>query len=63
MAKLTQNEITILELASKGYNNEQIADKLYISPHTVKSYIAKFAKQYNSTNLTTIYKIIKNIMH
>jgi len=35
MARLTKREIEILELAGKSYSNSEIAEKLYISVHTV----------------------------
>ena len=44
---LTQREIEILTMAASGATNREIATKLYISPHTVK------------THLYTIYKKIK----
>ena len=37
--KLSDAEIRVMELAYKGFSNEQIADYLYLSPHTVKNHI------------------------
>lgn len=36
---ITEREIEILTLLSNGYRNKEIADKLFISLHTVKSHI------------------------
>ncbi|MBN2735790.1 MAG: response regulator transcription factor [Spirochaetales bacterium] len=44
---LTEREIEILQMISLGVNNEEIADKMFITPNTVK------------THLYNIYKKIK----
>ncbi len=36
---LTQRETQVLHLLTKGYSNTQIASRLEISPHTVKSHV------------------------
>lgn len=41
LESLTDREREILELAAKGLNNDQIAEKLFISPATVKTHIAR----------------------
>jgi LuxR family transcriptional regulator of csgAB operon len=38
-AKLTSREVEILLMVSSGANNTEIADKLCISPHTVKTHL------------------------
>ena len=61
MKKLTQNEINILLLVSKGYNNKKIASELFISYHTVKSHIAKIMKQLNAADRTNaVYIAVKH---
>jgi DNA-binding NarL/FixJ family response regulator len=36
---LSRRELEILELMSAGYRNKEIAEKLFISSHTVRSHI------------------------
>jgi DNA-binding NarL/FixJ family response regulator len=38
-AELTEREIEVLRLISQGYNNQEIAQKLVISPKTVRNHI------------------------
>ena len=46
-AGLTSREMEILALVSVGANNEEIADKLFISPHTVKTHLYHIFKKIN----------------
>jgi len=48
--KLTERQIEILALISVGATNDEIADKLCISPHTVKTHIYKIFKKINVPN-------------
>ena len=52
-ALLTSREIEILTLISAGIKNEDIAEKLYISPNTVKTHI------YNIFGLQKIFEMIR----
>jgi LuxR family transcriptional regulator of csgAB operon len=47
---LTQREMQILALVSIGASNEEIADKLYISPHTVKTHLYNVFKKIGVPN-------------
>ncbi len=47
---ITEREIEILALVAVGSTNEEIADKLCISPHTVKTHIYKIFKKINVPN-------------
>ncbi|MEO0900207.1 MAG: LuxR C-terminal-related transcriptional regulator [Bacteroidota bacterium] len=38
--KISQRESEVLNLLVKGYSNQEIADQLFISIHTVKSHVA-----------------------
>ncbi|MCJ7540523.1 MAG: response regulator transcription factor [Desulfobacterales bacterium] len=48
--KLTERQIEILALTSVGSTNEEIADKLCISPHTVKTHLYRIFKKINVPN-------------
>ena len=49
-AGLTKREMEILALVSMGAKNDEIADKLYISPHTVKTHLYNLFKKINVDN-------------
>lgn len=46
-AGLTSRELEILALISIGANNDEIAEKLFISPHTVKTHLYHIFKKIN----------------
>jgi LuxR family transcriptional regulator of csgAB operon len=47
---LTAREVQILAMVAVGSKNEDIADKLCISPHTVKTHIYNIFKKINVPN-------------
>jgi DNA-binding NarL/FixJ family response regulator len=47
---LTQRQIQILALVAVGTTNDEIADKLCISPHTVKAHLYRIFKKINVPN-------------
>ena len=47
---LTERQIEILALVAVGATNEEIADRLCISPHTVKTHVYKIFKEINVPN-------------
>ncbi len=58
---LTKREIDVLKLISAGYNNEQIAEKIFISKNTVKSHIKNIYLKLDVRNrIQAINKIEKN---
>jgi len=60
--KLTPRESEILALVSAGAGNEEIADKLCISPHTVKTHIYNIFKKINVPNrLQAALWAVKNL--
>ena len=56
--KLSNTELTILKLVSEGKTNQEIADQLFISVHTVKKHISNVFKKLNisSRSETRKYK-------
>ncbi len=48
--ELTERELEILALVSIGASNEEIAGKLFISPHTVKTHLYKIFQKINVPN-------------
>ncbi len=48
--RLTQREIEILGLVTVGAKNEDIAEKLFISPHTVKTHLYNVFKKIDVKN-------------
>jgi DNA-binding NarL/FixJ family response regulator len=60
---LTSRELTILGLVCKGANNNEIADSLFISLHTVKTHIySAFRKTQCKNRVELIYWAMKNGM-
>lgn len=58
---LTNRENEILQWMLKGYNNQEIADVLFISAHTVKNHISNIFQKLNITDrrqlFSTIYQL------
>jgi len=48
--KLTERQIEILALIAVGGTNDEIADRLCISPHTVKTHLYRIFKEINVPN-------------
>ncbi len=44
---LSNTELNILKMVSEGKTNQEIADKLFISVHTVKKHISNIFKKLN----------------
>jgi len=49
---LTQREIQVLEYLRIGLSNNQLADELFISEHTIKSHLYKIFKKLSVSNRT-----------
>ena len=47
---LTERQLEILALVSVGATNDEISDRLYISPHTVKTHLYKIFRKINVPN-------------
>jgi len=50
--RLTKREIEVLQLIADGLINKQIAQRLYVSPETVKSAIEVIREKLSATNRT-----------
>lgn len=60
MNKLTKRETDIIQYAAEGLNNNQIAEKLFISKHTIKAHLAVALKKLSAVNRTNVvYKALK----
>lgn len=52
VASLSAREQEILKFLDLGLTNKQIAGKLYLSPETVKTYVARVLKKTGARNRT-----------
>jgi DNA-binding NarL/FixJ family response regulator len=62
--ELTPREITILKLVSMGLTNKQIADRLFLSAHTVITHRKNISGKLGIKSVSglTIYAIVNNII-
>ena len=57
---LSERETEILRMLSKGLNYKEIAEKVFLSPHTVKTHIKNiYSKLHVGNRAEAIYKAIK----
>lgn len=55
--KLTRREKEILAEVAKGLTTNQMAEKLFISPHTVESHRKNLIEKFQSSNLSSAIKL------
>lgn len=55
--KLTRREKEVLTEAALGFTTNQIAEKLFISPHTVESHRKNLIEKFQTNNLSTAIKL------
>ncbi|MBO9691239.1 response regulator transcription factor [Chryseobacterium sp.] len=55
--KLTRREKEILAEAAKGLTTNQMAEKLFISPHTVESHRKNLIEKFQTSNLSSAMKL------
>lgn len=62
---LTERECQVLAYAADGLSNIQIARKLYIAEHTVKTHMRKILKHLKARNRThaVVIAIRRGILH
>lgn len=62
--ELTNREKDVLKLIALGHSNKEIADKLYISIHTVISHRKNITEKLGIKSISglTVYAIIKNLI-
>lgn len=49
---LSEREIEVLELLAKGHTNQEVAQKLYLSPHTIKTHTRNIYSKLGVNNRT-----------
>ena len=58
---LTERELEVLRLVSRGFNNQEIADELCLSGHTVKRHVANIlAKLHQRSRLDAVMYAIRS---
>jgi DNA-binding NarL/FixJ family response regulator len=62
--RLTRRELEVLELVAKGFSNQEIADKLFISRRTVDGHKANLIQKTGSKNIVDllVYAIKKGLV-
>ena len=50
MFSLTEREMKVLELMTKGYSNTEIGEILHISRHTAKSHVSTIIRKLGATS-------------
>lgn len=62
--ELSQREITVLKLISRGLTNKEIADKMYISPHTVITHRKNITRKLGIKTVAglTVYAILNKLV-
>lgn len=51
---LSQRELDVLKLIAKGMSNDQIAQTLFISPHTVKNHVSNVYRKMGMDDRTQV---------
>lgn len=49
---ITYRENEVLKLVIQGFSNKEIAEKLFITHHTVKAHLSQIYKKFGVTNRT-----------
>ncbi|QNL49628.1 response regulator transcription factor [Olivibacter sp. SDN3] len=54
---ITRREKEVLHLIGKGLTTQQVADQLFISPHTVESHRKKLMEKFEVNNIISVIKL------
>ncbi|HDJ34092.1 MAG TPA: LuxR family transcriptional regulator [Bacteroidetes bacterium] len=62
--ELSHREITVLKLISRGLTNKEIADKMFISPHTVITHRKNITRKLGIKTVAglTVYAILNKLV-
>jgi DNA-binding CsgD family transcriptional regulator len=58
MASLTGAEVEVARLVSDGITNREIADRLFLSPHTVNSHLRHIFAKLGISSRTELTRIV-----
>jgi DNA-binding NarL/FixJ family response regulator len=58
---LSEREREVLELIAAGATNREIADRLYLSPHTVKEHTSALYRKLNARNRTEAVRLAERL--
>lgn len=57
----TEREKEVIEFMKLGYSNTQIAQKMFVSTHTIKVYVTRILEKTGSCNrIQAVYKLASN---
>jgi len=59
--KISKRELEVLELMASGHSNQEIADKLFVSPNTVKSHAASLFEKLDAKRRTQAVENAKRL--
>lgn len=58
---LTNRERLVVYLIALGFDNKEIAEKMFVSTHTIKAFVANILQKLNARNRThAVYIAIKS---
>ncbi len=57
--KLTGKEKDVLDFLVEGYEYKEIAQKMFVSPHTIRNHIANIYKKLHVTSKTQAIRVYK----
>ena len=57
MESLTQREAMVLDYLKQGYENHEIAEKIFVSTHTVKVHVSSIIRKMEARNRTHLVYI------